>query len=87
MTPDWIKGDVVVWNGCCVFIAEYNPHYENGKWLYGFRDCRELRRATPEDIERLIGIAQKAILREANELSRLLSLKDKIEKERNNAQH
>lgn len=64
--------------GCHVFVAEVNPHYENGKWLYGLRDCREFRRATQADIERLIGIAQQAVCREAKELGRLLELRDKI---------
>lgn len=90
MKPGWIKGDVVampqdlqpdqkaITRGCHVFVAEHNPRYENGKWLYGFRDCCELRRATIADVERLIVIAQNAVLREAQELGRLLELRDKI---------
>jgi hypothetical protein len=87
--PDWHKGDLIalpqdllrergaaVYRGCCVFLAEHEPTLHNdGTWRYGCRDCRELRRATLEDVDRLIRIAVMSCEREAGELTRLLNIR------------
>lgn len=86
MKPDWHKGDVIaipqdlapfgnITRGCCVFVAEHEPREtKSGSWLYGLRDCAELRRATVEDVERLIEISVADATRELKELQRLMDI-------------
>lgn len=92
MKPDWHKGDLIcmpqdlagdgyISHGCHVFEAEHDPHQEEGgrrRWLYGARDCREIRRATVEDVDRLIECRSHAVVRESHELGLLLELRAKF---------
>ena len=90
MKPDWNKGDVIalpqnlcvtgaVSDGCWVGVAEHEPRLTAaGRWLYGYRDCRELRRATVEDIDRLIKASMHRIALDTSQVDRLNGLRAKI---------
>lgn len=88
--PRWRKGDVLaipqdlcrrggaVSRGCHVFVAEYDPVYSDGEWRYGSRNANEVRPATIEDVERLIGIVTMDLVRECKSLARLEEIKGKF---------
>lgn len=94
--PNWTAGDVIampqnvnrfggsIYNGCAVFTAEHEPRYAYGKWLYGHRDCEELRLATVEDVERLLAIELAALARASSECQRLVEMLAAI-RDRSNA--
>ena len=86
--PGWHKGDLIcipqelcrggsaVADGCHVFIAEYDPHVENGRWKYACRNCSEIRRATLADVVRLVDIASMEMQRCAERVQRLVDIRD-----------
>ncbi len=84
--PDWGKGDLIampqdlsdegtIFDGCHVFVAEHEPRLEGTRWLYGLRPCTELRRATVEDVDRLLRIGCERLNREVEFVRRLLKFK------------
>jgi hypothetical protein len=93
--PNWKKGDIVVlhYEGCkdcitSIFEAEYDPKYCNTifddsskDWHYGFRNCKEIRLATIEDVNRKIQYQTEIVEREQAILDKLLSFLMKVNRE------
>lgn len=88
--PDWGTGDLMampanlmpfntaVACGCHVFVAEHDPRLfpvAGPGWRYGWTSCKQFRRATKEDLDRLISIAATEVHREAERLKKLTDLR------------
>jgi hypothetical protein len=87
--PNWKMGDIIALtnhNGIVlsVFEAEYDPQYcktifnSEEDWYYSLRNCKEIRLATREDIDRQIRIQEKIVNQEQARLNQLLNFNERL---------
>jgi hypothetical protein len=90
-TPNWKKGDIIVltnYSGVVlsVFEAEYDPQYcktifsSEEDWYYSLRNCKEIRLATQNDIDRQIKIQEKIVNQEQARLNQLFNFRQNLSK-------
>lgn len=88
--PNWKKGDIValinnIDNCFHIFEAEHDPQYyapyftDKKDWYYGFRNCKEIRLATIEDIDHKIRFQKQKVEREQEILDELLNFRGRLE--------
>ena len=86
--PNWKKGDIValLHNGggvIHIFEAEHDPWYVSSteNWYYVLRNCKEIRLATIEDVDKKIEYQKEIVEREQARLDKLFGF-SKLIKER-----
>jgi len=88
-TPNWKKGDIIVltnYSGIVlsIFEAQYDPQYcktvfsSEEDWYYSLRNCKEIRLATRQDIDRQIKIQEKIVKQEQDRLDQLLNFSERV---------
>lgn len=84
-------GDIIAltnYNGIVlsIFEAEYDPQYcktilsSEEDWYYSLRNCKEIRLATKEDIDRQVRIQEKIVNQEQARLNQLLNFRERLSK-------
>jgi hypothetical protein len=87
--PNWKKGDIIAltnYDGVVlsVFEAQYDPQYcktilsSEEDWYYSLRNCKEIRLATRQDIDRQIKIQEKIVKQEQDRLDQLLNFSERL---------
>lgn len=87
--PNWKKGDIICLLGHSggvihIFEAEHDPYYgktffsSDEDWYYGLRNCKELRLANQEDIDKKIKYQTENIERETAVLDQLLNFRERL---------
>lgn len=87
--PNWKKGDIVALlqtdGGVLqIFEAEHDPQYSSTilnlqiDWYYGLRNCKEIRLATIDDIDRKIKFQKESLELEQSRLDKLLNFRERL---------
>jgi hypothetical protein len=87
--PNWKKRDIIALMNYAgsvisVFEAEYDPQYcktifsSEEDWYYSLRNCKEIRLATKEDIDRQIKIQEKIVDQQQARLNELLNFRKRV---------
>jgi hypothetical protein len=87
--PNWKRGDIIAltnYDGkaISVFEAEHDPQYcktifsSEEDCYYSLRNCKEIRLATKEDIDRQIKIQEKIVNQEQGRLDQLFNFRERL---------
>ena len=90
--PNWKKGDVIAlinYDGgaISIFEAEHNPQYcatiftSEKDWHYGLRNCKEIRLATKDDIDKAIQFQKEITEQEHLRLDQLFNFRERLSNE------